>query len=219
MQIMSKIPELIDWILSSKNKFPSQQGFIVAISGIDASGKGYLATQLVNELSKRNHSVFLEHLDGWLNLPKVRFSQVNKAENFYQNAFRLEELKSQILMPYYQENRVNCSVLYLEETWTNFHNRQVRIEDYEILIIEGIFLFQPKLLPFFALKIWIDCSWETALQRAIARNQEELSSTEIIAAYNNIYFPAQKLHFQKDNPQNIADIQFVNDLSKHESFN
>ena len=164
----------------SKNNIPSQQVFIVAISGIDASGKGYIATQLVQELSNRNKSVFLENLDAWLNLPKVRFSPENKAENFYQNAFRLEQLQSQILIPYRQENRVNCQVLYLEETWTNFEPRQVCIEDCEILIIEGIFLFQPQLLPFFDLKIWIDCSFETAIQRAIARNQEGLSSLEII---------------------------------------
>ena len=107
-------------------------------------------------------------------------------------------------------------MLYLEETWTNFQTRQVYIEDCEILIIEGIFLFQPKLLPFFDLKIWINCSFETAIQRAIARNQEGLSSTEIIEAYNNIYFPAQHIHFQKDNPQNMADIQFVNDRTKNE---
>ena len=216
MKITSKIPELTDWILTSKNNIPFQKAFIVAISGIDASGKGYIATQLVQELSNRNKSVFLENLDGWLNLPKVRFSPENKAENFYQNAFRLDELQSQILMPYRQENQVNCQVLYLEETWTNFEPIQVCIEDCEILIIEGIFLFQPQLLPFFDLKIWVDCSFETAIQRAIARNQEGLSTTEIIEAYNNIYFPAQKIHFHQDNPQNMADIQFVNDRTKNE---
>ena len=66
MKIMSQIQELTDWILTSKNNIPSQQAFIVAISGIDGSGKGYIATQLVQELSNRNRSVFLENLVRWL---------------------------------------------------------------------------------------------------------------------------------------------------------
>ena len=63
-------------------------------------------------------------------------------------------------------------------------------------------------------KIWIDCSFETALKRAIQRNQEGLSNEEIIEAYHTRFFPAQKIHFEVDSPQKIADIIFDNDTLK-----
>jgi uridine kinase len=42
------------------------------------------------------------------------------------------------------------------------------------------------------------------LQRAIARNQEGLSEREIIRDYNTIYFPAQNIHFERDDPKAVA---------------
>lgn len=58
---------------------------------------------------------------------------------------------------------------------------------------------------------WIECSFETALIRAVARSQKNLSPEETATAYETIYFPAQKIHFAKDKPQESADIVFYNE--------
>jgi uridine kinase len=63
----------------------------------------------------------------------------------------------------------------------------------------------------FDFKIWIDCSFKTALERAVTRSQEGLSATQTIKAYNDIYFPAQRIHFEKDTPQKAADLIVAND--------
>ena len=57
-----------------------------------------------------------------------------------------------------------------------------------------------------AISIWIDCSFAKALERALARGQEGLPPTDTIRAYETIYFPAQDIHFQRDNPQRAAAI-------------
>ncbi|MEQ8972980.1 MAG: hypothetical protein RIE73_21575 [Coleofasciculus sp. C1-SOL-03] len=57
----------------------------------------------------------------------------------------------------------------------------------------------------------IDCSFETALERAITRSQEGLSPSETIQAYQAIYFPAQKIHFELDRPQRSAIARINND--------
>jgi uridine kinase len=82
----------------------------------------------------------------------------------------------------------------------------------DILLIEGILLFKKKYLDYYDYKIWINCSFETGLQRAIKRNIENLGKDRLIHDYNTFYYAAQRLHFQSDNPKESADIIFNNDL-------
>ena len=49
------------------------------------------------------------------------------------------------------------------------------------------------------------------LARAIDRAQEGLSAAKTIAAYETIYFPAQRIHLNRDNPRENADLVFEND--------
>ena len=64
----------------------------------------------------------------------------------------------------------------------------------------------------FDLAIWVDCSFSTALARAIERGQEGLTPAETIAAYETIYFPAQRIHFERDDPQATADLILENEF-------
>ena len=63
----------------------------------------------------------------------------------------------------------------------------------------------------FDLKVWIDCSFATALRRAMARGQEGLLPHEAKRAFETIYFPAQRIHLARDNPSKAADIVFTNE--------
>jgi uridine kinase len=49
------------------------------------------------------------------------------------------------------------------------------------------------------------------LERALARGQERLPPEATIHAYQTIYFPAQELHFTRDNPRNAATAILPND--------
>ena len=65
---------------------------LVGLSGIDASGKGYLAAKLENLLSLAGLKVALIGIDGWLNLPHIRFSMVQSGRHFYEHGLRLAEM-------------------------------------------------------------------------------------------------------------------------------
>ena len=77
--------------------------------------------------------------------------------------------------------------------------------------VEGIFLFKQGLREYFDLRVWIDCSFSTALARALERRQEGLPPAATTAAYETIYFPAQRIHTELDNPRESADLIFDND--------
>ena len=58
---------------------------------------------------------------------------------------------------------------------------------------------------------WLDCTFATALERALRRGQEGLPPDETIRAYETIYFPAQRIHFARDEPRAGADLVVPND--------
>ncbi|MGD9628957.1 MAG: uridine kinase [Pyrinomonadaceae bacterium] len=196
-------------ILSKRSEVPTERAMLVGISGIDGSGKGYITAKIAAELTGPNIAVI--NVDGWLDLPDVRFDPSNAAENFYANGIRLDEMFRRLVLPLKSDRCVEILMDFAEETANDFRPHTYRYSDIDIILLEGIFLFKEQYADNFDLKIWIECSFETALERAIGRSQEGLSAEETIRAYETIYFPAQRIHFAKDDPRSAADLNFDND--------
>src|SRR6266511_5159689 len=93
----------------------------------------------------------------------------------------------------------------------NRRKHRYEFREIDIVLLEGIFIFKPAYRRHFDLTAWVDCSFGTALKRAITRCQEGLSPAETIRAFSTIYFPAQRSHFARDNPQGAADFIIRND--------
>ena len=96
---------------------PTEQSLLVGISGIDASGKGYIASQLSASLAA-NLNVAVVNADGWLNLPEVRFSESDPGRHFYENAFRLDEMFESLIVPLKQNAKVDLVADFLEPPFT-----------------------------------------------------------------------------------------------------
>jgi uridine kinase len=76
---MQNIPSVIDQILGVRCQVPAQRSVLVAVSGIDSSGKGYLSARLVQALQAKGVRVAGINIDGWLNLPPWRFNPTNRS--------------------------------------------------------------------------------------------------------------------------------------------
>jgi uridine kinase len=183
---------------------------LIAISGIDGSGKGYVAARLADRLTVKGHHVALIAADGWLNLPRVRFGGDQPAEHFYSHAFRFEEMFSWLIDPLVLHGSVRLVADFTEETASAYRKHLYSFENVDVVLLEGIFLFKRELRQRYDFRLWIDCSFETALERAIARSQEGLAASATIAAYENIYFPAERVHFERDAPRDGADLVYAN---------
>ncbi|HEX6847905.1 MAG TPA: hypothetical protein VF144_13055 [Chitinophagaceae bacterium] len=94
-----------------------------------------------------------------------------------------------------------------------YYDHTYHYENIDFLLTDAILIFQKKYIPFFQYKIWIDCSFQTGLQRAIRRNVEKLDEKTLIHDYNTYYYPAQNYHLKKDNPISSSDIIYCNDES------
>ena len=140
-----------------------------------------------------------------------RFDPSNTAEHFYLHAIRFDEMFTQLVLPLRDRRSIRCEVEYAEETAVAYKRHVYQFEDLDVILLEGIFLLKQAFQSYYDLSCWIDCSFDTALERAIVRRQEGLSLEETTHAYRTIYFPAQEIHLQRDCPRAAATVLFNND--------
>jgi uridine kinase len=190
--VVDGIADALAWIDVRRAEVPRQQSVLVGISGIDGSGKGYLTERLVAELQARG-------------------IRANLAEHFYLHCIRFEEMFAQLILPL-REKRSHCAIAdFAEETAMEFRPHTYQYEDVDVIVLEGIYLLKPAYRGYFDLSFWVECTFETALERALQRGQEGLPPEETIRAYETIYFPAQRIHFERDDPRAAATAVIVND--------
>jgi len=215
---VKSIDALIQKILACRTGIPESRSLLVGLSGIDGSGKGYVAGQIEAHLGQYGVPAAIVNVDGWLNLPEERFRSSAPAEHFYEHAIRFEEFFSQLVIPLRDRRSVHLVADFAEETANHFRKHTYDFKDVGVVVVEGIFLFKAQYRQLFDLAIWTECSFPAALARAIDRAQEGLSRAKTIAVYETVYFPAQQIHLVRDKPRENADLIFENDSYPARSF-
>jgi uridine kinase len=205
-----KINDLVSKLLSAYTRHTSSSVFTAAISGIDASGKGYITQLVLQELKSKGYNTTSINIDPWQNPLPVRLQKENAAENVYENIFRGNDFFEQLIIPLQKNKSIYLETEGIRTDADIYYPLIYDCKGLDILIIEGILLFKKKYLSYYDYKIWIDCSFETGLQRAIKRNIEKLDEEQLINDYNIYYYPAQRLHSERDEPIMAADYIFDN---------
>ncbi len=208
---MSDLRQVVETVLERQRAAPAKQSLLVALSGIDGAGKGYLGGHLVAALRGCGLNAVLITIDPWLNLPAEPFSSARPAEHFYANAIRFEEMFEKLVLPLKLNRSVHIEADVAEETATEFRRHTYEFNNVDVIVLEGIYLLRRDLRRQYDLSLWIECSFETALERALRRAQEGLPPAETVRAYQTIYFPAQLIHFALDEPWAAADLVIPND--------
>jgi uridine kinase len=208
---MTELQEVARRILETRASIPAQRSVLVAITGIDGCGKGYFAAKLIRQLTSQGVRAATISVDGWLNLPQARFDSTNPAEHFYLHAIRFDEMFDQLVLPLRDRRSLRLEADYAEETAIDYRRHTYEFEELDVILLEGIFLLKRPFQAYYDLSVWIECSFETALKRAIERAQEGLTAEATTEAYRNIYFPAQEIHFRRDDPRSAATFIVDND--------
>jgi len=198
-------------ILKKQKALSQQRALLVGISGIDAAGKGFIAARIARSVKTRGLKPAVINVDGWLNLPHVRFNPQNAGKHFYQHAIRFEEMFERLVLPLRDTRSIDVESNFVEETASTFRKHRYDFHDIDVVILEGIFLLKPAYRHHFDFTIWVDCSFAVALERAIGRCQEKLSPRETKRAFETIYFAAQRFHLDQDDPRGAADVILMND--------
>lgn len=210
-QSRTDIRAVVERIREARRNAPAARSLLVAVTGIDGSGKGFVASRIVAELRTAGLRAEPINIDGWLNLPGARFNDSNPADHFYKHGIRFEELFTQLVLPLRDARSLRLEADFAAETATAYRRHVYEFSDLDVIVLEGIYLLKRAFVRHYDLSIWIECSFETALERAVARAQEGLPPDETMHAYRTIYFPAQQLHFRRDNPKTTATLILGND--------
>lgn len=209
---MANTDEAIALIVRERAKVAAQSALLVAVSGIDGSGKGYITEKIVTQLLLQRLRVASINIDGWLHLPEKRFSTEHSAEHFYKHGIRFEEMFGQLVLPL-KEMRSHRTLAQLADATNASACREhlYEFEDVDIVILEGIFLLKKAFRAYYDLSLWVDCTFATALERAVQRGQEGLPREETIRDFETIYFPAQRIHIARDDPRTYSTLIITND--------
>lgn len=117
----------------------------------------------------------------------------------------------QLIIPLRKARTVHLATRLIYTHIDEYFDFEFYFKNIDILLLEGIFLFQQKLMAHDDLTVWIECSFKTGLTRAIRRNVERLNNEKLIEDYQIYYYPAQRYHFRKDNPRHLSNIIYCND--------
>jgi len=140
--------------LASRARARSGGSLLVALSGIDASGKGYTATLLDRALERHGIHTALIHADDWLSPPRQRFGSPRSARHFFENAFRFDAMFSQVVRPLRRDRRLDVTLTLGGESGF-LRRRSYRFSDVDVVLLEGIFLLRRELLPTYDRTIYV----------------------------------------------------------------
>lgn len=208
---MNDLDSTVASILDARGAMSVCRSILVAITGIDGCGKGYVTARIAQILQTHGIRVATINADAWLNLPSRRFHASNPAEHFYLNAIRFDNMFTQLVLPLRDRRSLSVEVDYAEETATAFRRHLCEFERIDVIMLEGIYLLKRALQSPYDRSIWIDCTFETALERAVSRRQEGQSPDDTARAYRTLYFPAQDIHIARDDPRAAASAIISND--------
>ncbi len=168
---------------------------IIGISGFGGSGKSTAA----NALAEILHA------------PVICVDQfgINRnIENYtHWKGMDFERLEKEILIPFTQgQNPLNYG------QWEHHANKIIKTSEIShagILIIEGVGLFRPELLKYFAYKIWIDCPQEVANARGKKRDREVHKNPQD-EKWDGDWKRNDEEYFNTHKPKDVADFILQN---------
>jgi uridine kinase len=210
MNWTAQLARLVAAIEHKRRSIPLERAMLAGISGIDGSGKSTLAPLVVQRLNALGRRTVLIQLDDWHHPPAVRFHPQRPAETFYEKGLRHEELFANLVLPLKEQRRVRLTATISRQPDEIRFAHTFDYEEVDIIVFEGIFIFKRQFWQHFDFRCWVECSFDVALQRALRRNQEGLPADAIVRDYHTIYFPAQRLHFDRDRPADGVDFLFQN---------
>ncbi len=161
----------------------------IAISGFGGSGKSTLANQL--------GEVF--------NAPIVcidDFIDPHHIKNYsHWNLMNVERFKEDILIPFHEGKN---PIIYRPTRWEEYVLPEKVLNHNNILIVEGVGIFQPMLMEYFSYSIWIDCPAEEAVRRGKNRDRE-MHRNPHDEEWDGPWKENDKQFYEKFQPSKLAD--------------
>jgi uridine kinase len=200
---MNIIDAISKYILGIKANNP----LLIAIDGVDTSGKTTLADNIYNQLKNESNALRVS-IDKFHNPKEIRMRQgILSPEGYYEDSFNIHQIIEKVIKPIKNKNGTIISGIFDYKIEQNISVQEIPVSDDMIVIFDGVFLNREELYNFWDLSIFLDISFDTVMERAIKRDLTYFGSKdEVIKRYSLRYIPGQKLYLEKNNPKERSRI-------------
>jgi uridine kinase len=132
---------------------------------------------------------------------------------YYRDSFDYEALRRELLEPLGPGgDRGYRTAVFDFRTEARQDLPARRASEDAVLLFDGVFLLRPELRDAWDLRIFVRCSPEESLRRALVRDLDLFGSPqEIERRYRVRYLPGQHLYFQHARPLDHADLVVDNE--------
>jgi len=164
-------------------QIPCSHPMRVAIDGVDASGKTTFADQLAETLKRSSRQVIRASVDNFHNPEQIRRSKGSLSpEGFYQDSYNYPALIENLLLPLGPDGSRQYSTAVFDYRMDKPTDDDIKtaVED-AILLMDGIFLLRPRLLPYWDLTIYLDADFKNTVLRGVTRDTSLFGSAEAAA--------------------------------------
>jgi len=185
----------------------SNKAKIVAISGIEGGGKRAITEKVAQALRLEGISVAIVHTDDWEACESIRFNVMNSPEEYYLNAYRLDEMVEQLILPLKLFGSVKTTV-HLENV-LNPRRVDYDFENIDIILIEGVYLLQSAYIELYDYCIWVESDFDAAFARLDSQIDIEQSQETLVNLFEGLIKPAAQYHIYTDNPQGYAKSVYI----------
>ncbi len=183
-----------DLIRRSRELLDNQGTVVMAISGHGGSGKSTLAEKLAAEFDVTEEQI-------------VRTDNIH-AKDYEQTEglFKLHDwpVIFDLLSSIHESERLH----YTTRDWKGVEG-VVDIVKPHLVILEGIRLIRPEVLPYIDLSVWIDCPLDVATKRAVDRNRKQGDSESELALWETKWLPEAEQYVELVHPKKIADFTYT----------
>lgn len=179
----------IDTILAEIERRIKKPPITVGLNGLDCSGKTTVAQALYEKLVSRNINSRLLHIDDYNN----RDVQ-DRVYTAYKEGVFTDELAD-----FYYQN----SIHYKAVAEAISASRQ----QYDVTLIEGVFLFKEGLSPLLDIKIFLPVSPDLAKSRYEKRRQQENDPRPLLV-FDDIWLPAFERYCREEEPESKSDFLY-----------
>jgi uridine kinase len=185
----------------------------VAIDGVDAAGKTILADELAEQLHDSHRQIIRASVDEFHH-PKAHRREKGSLspEGFYYDSYDYAAVKEKLLIPLGPDgNRQYIVAIHDIVSEKPVVSEIQTASDTAILLMDGIFLLRPELLPWWDLTIYVHADFANTVPRGTARDANLYGSrSRATERYLERYVPGQQLYLQQVRPLDKADILINN---------
>ena len=146
---------------------------LVAIDGVDASGKTTFAERLADAVRSHGRNAVIIHADDFLHSRSVRHRRGRESpEGYFADSYDYDALKRQVLAPLSRSGNGWYRVGIADRIRDQLVDRPARhAGKNSVILVEGLFLLRDELVDWWDLSIFLHVDVHTSLRRKERRLQ------------------------------------------------